>query len=83
VSDSLLTEYRKARRWNPDPGPTSRISVELPRPIVARLNKQARSSGISRRLIIETAVLALLSEWEQIDAEQEPGNARGNDADDA
>lgn len=71
--DPLLVDYRRSRGWNPEPGPKSRISLELPRDLVARLNRQARSTGIARHSIIETAVIGLLAEWEQIDSEERPG----------
>jgi hypothetical protein len=53
------------------PPPTkSRISLELATSTVARLEAQAEMTGIGRGYLIETAVLGLLAEFEQIDAEE-------------
>lgn len=48
----------------------SRISLELPTSVVERLEDQAEMLGIGRGYLIETAVLGLLREFEQIDAEE-------------
>lgn len=48
----------------------SRISLELPTTTVERLEAQAEMTGIGRSHLIETAVLGLLREFEQIDAEE-------------
>lgn len=66
----MTAEYRRSRGWDPDPGPTSRISVPLNRDLVRRLNRQARLSGIPRADIIAAAVEGLVREWEAIDAEE-------------
>ena len=66
----MTAEYRRSRGWATDPGPTSRVSCELPRDLVRRLNRQARLSGIPRRMLLESAVLGLVNEFEQIDAEE-------------
>lgn len=67
-ADDLAAEYRRSRGWPAEPGPTSRISVELPRSLVRRLNRQARLMETPRRQIIEAAIEGLVREFEEIDA---------------
>lgn len=50
--------------------PKSRISLELPTELVDRLADQVEMTGIGRAYLIETAVMGLLREFEQIDAEE-------------
>lgn len=52
------------------PPTTSRISLELPTSLVQRLEDQAEMIGVGRGYLIETAVLGLLRDFEQIDAEE-------------
>lgn len=80
MSDRELTAaYRRSRGWDPEPGTRTRISCELPRDLVARLNHQARlleadagSDGrtASRAFLIETAIMGLLASFEAIDADE-------------
>lgn len=65
--DDLEREYRRFRGWNPEPGETSRISLELPRTLVQRLNRQARLMDVARRHLIEAAVVGLLDALEKED----------------
>lgn len=73
TSDELTARYRESRGWTTEPGPTSRISCEMPRDLVQRLNRQARLSGVPRAAIIAAAVEGLVSEFEQIDAGRADG----------
>lgn len=52
------------------PSTKSRISLELPTSVVERLEDQVEMTGMGRGFLIETAVLGLLAEFEQIDAEE-------------
>ncbi len=47
-----------------------RISLDLPDPLVRRLEAQSEMLGTSRADLIGTAVEGLLREFEQIDAEE-------------
>ena len=67
--DQMTADYRRSRGWSADPGPTTRISVELPRELVQRLNRQARLMETPRQQIIEAAILGMVREFEDIDAD--------------
>lgn len=52
------------------PNRKSRISLELPTELVERLELQADCLGTSRTMLIETAALGLVREFEEIDTEE-------------
>jgi metal-responsive CopG/Arc/MetJ family transcriptional regulator len=48
----------------------TRIGVDLPTELVRRVEVQAECMGVSRAALIETALMGLVREFEEIDAEE-------------